>query len=254
MEKKINLDDGVFFASRGGGIRSCVSIGVLRALEEARIPVRGVSGESLGSLFAALVAKGYNSNEIMDLFLEYNKIITGGSKLLGGRGSVVIQESVDKVTDNMQFKDTKTDCYINACTGKLLNPDLVLFSKDTTPNETLGTACRASASLPILFGNCDLDINGQTINLFDGGFKHNPYIPETDLPVVYASFHNWIDYYKLIPHLRKIIDEARNASDVEIYAPVGGILVTGSNKDMLKCYESGYKEAQRVLKPKKTFY
>lgn len=61
------LENGIFLAARGGGIRSCVSIGVLKALEEAKIPIRGVSGESLSSIFAGLLAYGYDSKKILKL-------------------------------------------------------------------------------------------------------------------------------------------------------------------------------------------
>ena len=146
------------------------------------------------------------------------------------------------------MKNLNIDCYINACYGKLLKPELVLFSKETTPNENVGTACRASASLPILFGNCNKTINGQEYSLFDGGLLYNPYIPETNYPIIYASFHNTIDYYKIIPYLKRTIDASNKVSNVIVYAPVGKILVTGSNDEMIKAYESGYKQAQKVLK------
>ena len=247
----VNLDklkDGIYLAARGGGIRSCVSIGVLRALEEANIPIKGISGESLSSLFAALVVTGHTSEEILELFLKYNQVITKSSKLYGGRGSIVIEEIVNRETNNTLIKDANIDCYINACTGKLLKPELVLFSKEDTPNETFGTACRASASLPILFGNCTKEINGKEYNLFDGGLLLNPYIPDTEYPILYASFHNYIDYYKYLPMLKKTIDRSNKVSSVIINAPVGNILITGSNKDMEKAYLSGYNEAKKVLK------
>lgn len=253
MEKQLNVDidklaNGIFLAARGGGIRSCVSIGVLKALEEANIPVKGVSGESLSSIFAALLAYGYNSDEILDLFLRYNEKFTKAAKVYGGRGSIVIEEDVNDVTNNAQFKDLSMDCYINACHGRLLHPELLLFSKDTTPTENVGTACRSSASLPVLFGNCQKVINGREYSLFDGGFLYNPFIPHTDYPVLYASFHNYIDYYKIVPFLKKTIDRSNNASSVIVYAPVGKILITGSNKDMIKAYESGYETTKKVLK------
>ena len=250
-KKQIDVDklrDGIFFAARGGGIRSCVSIGVLKALEEAKIPVKGISGESLSSLFASLVVCGYSSEEILELFLKYNATITKASKLYRGRGSIVIEEVVNKETNGILMKDLEMDCYINACTGKLTNPELVLFSKEDTPNETLGTACRASAGLPVVFGSWNKTINGKEYNLFDGGILYNPYIPETEYPVLYASFHNYIDYYKIIPALKRTIDLSNSKSEVIIDAPIGTTLVIGSNKEMIKAAESGYKEAQKVLK------
>ena len=242
------LRDGVFFAGRGGGIRSCVSIGVLKALEEANIPIKGVSGESLSSIFAALLAYGYHSDEILDLFLKYNEMFTKAAKIYGGKGSVVIEEEVNKVTNEALMKDLSIDCYINACHGNLLKPQLLLFNNELTPDVTVGSACRASASLPILFGNYNKIVNGQEYSLFDGGFLYNPYIPETSYPIIYASFYNYIDYYKIIPFLKRTIDASNSVSDVIIYSPVGKILVTGSNEDMISAYESGYKQAQKVLK------
>ena len=84
--------------------------------------------------------------------------------------------------------------------------------------------------------------------MFDGGFLYNPYIPETSYPILYASFHNTIDYYKLVPRLKKTIDASNRVANVVIYANVGKVLITGSNKDMLTAYNSGYEQAKKVLK------
>ena len=243
-----DLENGVFFAARGGGIRSCTSIGALKALEEARIPIKGISGESLSSLVVSLYCYGYKAEEILEIFLEYNEIITKASKLFGGRGSIVIEEAVNKVTNNMKFKDLGVDCYINACTGTISNPEVFVFSKENTPEVTLGRACRASASIPILFGNSKLIINGKEYDLFDGGFLYNPYIPETKYPIIYSSFHNDIDYYKILPFLKKTVDYAYNKSDIIIYTPVGRTLVIGSNDEMIDCAEAGYQETKRILR------
>lgn len=252
MEKReYNLDElkkGVFLAARGGGVRSCVSIGVLKLLEENEIPVKGISGESLASMFAALLATGHNADQILDLFIRYNKVITRATPLLRGRGSIVIDESVCKETNNATFKDAKIDCYINASYGKLLKPQLKLFSKEETPNETFGTACRASASLPVFFGRFNTQIDGVDYDFSDGGSLYNPYIPATDLPIIYSNFHNGIDYYRAIPMLHKTIVDAKEASDIVIDTPVGGTLVTCSEVDMIVLAEKGYQQAKMTLK------
>ena len=243
------LKNGVFLAARGGGVRAVVAIGVLRALEEAKIPVNTVSGESLSSLVAALCAYGYNAEEILEYFLKYNETITKAGKPFGGRGSIVVEEVINELTNGIPMKDTKIECYINACVGKLLKPELVLFSTKGTPNETLGKACRASASLPLFFGNFDTTLNGKEYSLFDGGLKYNPYIPDdVKDPIVYASFYNYIDYYKIVRYLKRIIDMAEDRANAIVYAPVKGTLITGNNKAMVRMEESGYQTTKRLLR------
>ena len=242
------LKGGIFLAIRGGGIRSCSAIGIIKALEESEIPIKGVSGESMSSIVASLLAYGYKAEEIIELFKKYNQMFTKAAKIYGGKGSIVIEEEVNRVTDNITFKDLKTDCYINACYGRLLHPLLFLYDKTHTPDETLGSASRSSASLPIFYGNHEKDFNYQHYSLFDGGALYNPYIPQTDLPIVFASFHNYVDYYYAIPQLRKTIEASKHRADLTIDAPIKGVFITGSNEDMQKAYDRGYEEAKRVLK------
>ena len=75
MENNIDIDklrEGVFFAARGGAAKSCTAIGVIRALEEENIPIKGLSGESGSSLVVSLYSFGYNASEIKEIFLKYN--------------------------------------------------------------------------------------------------------------------------------------------------------------------------------------
>ena len=242
------LREGVFVAARGGGVRSASSIGVLRALEEENIPIKGMSGESGSSLVTALHAYGYNADEILDLFLEYCDPISKAAKVYGGRGSIVIEELINKVTDSTLMKDLPNECWINACTGSLLKPELYLFSKETTPDETLGFACSASAGLPVFYGNAYKDINGEKTALFDGGCLYNPYIPiDVEYPIIYSSFRNSINYQKYIPYLQRPVDKSLDVSDIIIDVPVGGAMVTGDNDLIKKLEEAGYQQAKKVL-------
>ena len=249
--KNINIDklrEGVFFAVRGGGVRSAGAIGVLKALEEAKIPVKGVSGESGGSLIAALLAYGYNAEEIRYLFLKHNEAITKAAKIYGGKGAIVIEEIVNEVTNHILMKDLPLNCWINACQGKITKPELYLFSNKDTPNETLGFACSASAGLPVFYGSSYKYEDGKKITLFDGGILYNPYIPaENEYPIVYSSFRNGIDYQKVIPLLQKPVDVVMNIADVTITTPVGKAIVTGNSKVIERLVENGYQQAQKVL-------
>ena len=250
-DKTIDIDklrEGVFFAARGGGIKSAGAIGVLKALEEANIPVKGISGESGSSLVAALYAYGYSAEEVQRIFLKYNKDITKAAKIYGGAGSIVIEELVNSVTNDILMKDLPLNCWINACQGSYLNPQLYLFSNNDTPDETLGFACSASAGLPIVYGSTFIYKDGKKVTLFNGGCLYNPYIPSNiEYPLVYSDFRNNINYQKVIPFLQKPVDAITNIADVIITTPVGNAAVTGSDEVMENLIEAGYQKAKRLL-------
>ncbi len=251
QEKKIDIDklrEGIFLATRGGGVRSSASIGVLKAFEEAKIPIKGMSGESGSSLVTALYAYGYNSKEIYKLFLKYSEAITKAAKIYGGRGAIVIEELVNEVTNCILMKNLPRKCWINACQGNLLKPKLYLFSNTDTPDETLGLACSASAGLPVFYGNTYKYIDGKKVALFDGGMLYNPYIPdEVNYPIVYSSFRNTINYQKYIPLLQKPVDAVNAISDIIINTPVGKYVVTGNNEAIEELVEAGYQETKKIL-------
>ena len=249
--KKIDIDKlrgGVFLPIRGGGIRSSSAIGILKALEEFKIPVKGISGESGSSIVAALFACGYDADEIFEIFLRYNKDITKGAKIYGGKGAVAIEEIVNKATNSVLMGNLSRKCWINASQGSILKPKLYLFSNDDTPDETLGFACSASAGLPVFYGYAYKYIDGKRIKLFDGGSLYNPYIPaDINYPIFYASFRNTINYQRVIPFLQKPVDAVNAIADVVVNAPVGKYVVTGSNEVIRELVEAGYQETKKVL-------
>jgi NTE family protein len=61
--------DGVF---SGGGVKGIAIIGALKAIEEKGFTFKRVAGTSAGSIIAALVAAGYNSDEIYKMMDEIN--------------------------------------------------------------------------------------------------------------------------------------------------------------------------------------
>jgi predicted acylesterase/phospholipase RssA len=60
------LDRPVGLVLGGGGAYGIAHVGVLKALEEARVPVDIVGGTSMGAIFAGGVARGWSADEIMD--------------------------------------------------------------------------------------------------------------------------------------------------------------------------------------------
>lgn len=63
----------------GGGATGLAHIGVLKALEEAEIPIAYIAGTSAGALIGALYAVGYSPDEIKDYILSdhFNKMTSG---------------------------------------------------------------------------------------------------------------------------------------------------------------------------------
>ena len=56
----------------GGAIRGLAYVGTIRALEELDIDFDIIGGSSVGSIFATLLACGYKSYELENLFMKVN--------------------------------------------------------------------------------------------------------------------------------------------------------------------------------------
>ncbi len=251
-----DLSKGVFLAIRGGGIKSASAIGILKFLEEENIEIKAVSGASLGSIIAALIADGYDAKTILDLFLKYNKVFTKAAKVLGGRGSIIVEETMNKVLGHKDFNDLEKPLYINASTGnKPSNVEAVSFNSQKTPDVNVGIACRASSSIPIIYGPYKVKTKDQTVTFWDGGYSGgNPLIPSTDLPVLYCNFttaltrkneKNPVKNWHLTPIYSEMTANFVVKPDLNKIGMFDGIL--GTKKDMIEAAHRGYKAAKTTL-------
>ena len=93
--KKINL------AIRGGGVK-VPAIGVMKALEEEKIEISAYSGTSIGAIIATLGAIGTPSNEILEQVKKFVIQYSNASRLKGGRGSQIIEDTVNDYCGNME--------------------------------------------------------------------------------------------------------------------------------------------------------
>lgn len=59
-----SLGDRIWVVLGGGGLKGLAHIGALRALEEARVPIAGIVGTSIGALVGALYASGSSWKEM----------------------------------------------------------------------------------------------------------------------------------------------------------------------------------------------
>ncbi len=100
-----NLPD-IAIALSGGGARGIAQIGVLKALEEARIPFRKIIGTSMGSVVGGLYAAGYSLDDIDSIFK-----VTPWEDLLvperqKNRGDLFVDQKIteDKAIFNLRLK------------------------------------------------------------------------------------------------------------------------------------------------------
>ena len=144
----------------GGAIRGLAYVGTIRALEELDIDFDVIGGSSVGSIFATLLACGYKSYELENLFMKVNfdlfkDIHLGFGKTIAlSKGEIFIDWLNELITKKINDPKKKT------LTFKELNKDLVIittdlknfrtqeFSKYTTPDFEIAKAIRISSSMP----------------------------------------------------------------------------------------------------------
>lgn len=144
----------------GGAIRGLAYVGTIRALEELNIEFDIIGGSSVGSIFATLLACGYKSYELENLFMKVNfdlfkDIHLGfGKNIALSRGEIFIDwlnELITKKLDDpkkktLTFRELEKDLVI--ITTDLKNFRTQEFSKYTTPDFEIAKAIRVSSSMP----------------------------------------------------------------------------------------------------------
>lgn len=149
----------------GGAIRGVAYIGAIKAFEELKIEANTLAGSSVGAVFAALLAVGYTSDELKDMFLKVNfdlfkDISIGLGPLFAiSKGEVFlewIREHIEKkfygekykkgYNRAVTFKDIDKNLVI--ITTNLLNFECKEFSKFETPDYEIASAIRISCCMP----------------------------------------------------------------------------------------------------------
>lgn len=64
----VAMGQSVSLVLSGGGAKGLAHIGVIKALEEAGIPIDNVAGTSMGAIIGGLYAMGYSPDEMVELF------------------------------------------------------------------------------------------------------------------------------------------------------------------------------------------
>lgn len=165
----------------GGAVRGFAYVGAIKALKELDINVKTLAGSSVGSIIAALLAVGYNSDEIKDILMQVNfelfrDIHFGLNKSFAlSKGNVFtewIRELIEKKVYGDSYKKNKCEPVRFSDLPKnliILTTDLskfkpVEFSNFETPDFEVATAVRISCSMPGLMTPVEVD----DVKLVDG--------------------------------------------------------------------------------------
>ncbi len=194
---------GVVFS--GGGAKGLYHIGILKALEENRIPIDYISGTSQGAIVAGLYASGYSPAEIEQIFVS-DQVRTWLSGKIESDYSFYfrqMEEDQAMLDINLDIREkkvvavlpinfipsTQLDMAFNeffapvtAATGgdfdRLFVPFRCVAADVYNKREVvfrdgdLGRAIRASMTIPMVFKPLMVD----SVLLFDGGMSNNfPY-------------------------------------------------------------------------------
>lgn len=149
----------------GGAIRGVSYIGAIRALEELNIDADTLAGSSVGSVFAALIAIGYTSDELKEIFAQVNfnlfkDISIGLGPLFAVSKGEVFLEWVRELIERKVYGSEYKKGFNPAVTFKDIKKTLVVittdltnfkskeFSKFETPDYEIASAIRISCCMP----------------------------------------------------------------------------------------------------------
>lgn len=183
----MNQKKPYFAIFAGGGVRGTAYIGALKALEELNVTLTGYASSSVGAIIAALLAVGYNHEEMKKLLLNVNYQqfqdvhFPFGKDFGFFKGDGVynwIKENIEKkfYGENFSGSDTKPvtfgdiDRDLIIIATDVSNAGFKEYSRIKTPDIEIAQAVRASISVPGFFKpvweNDKCLVDGDVINNF----------------------------------------------------------------------------------------
>ncbi|MCH5239722.1 MAG: patatin-like phospholipase family protein [Muribaculaceae bacterium] len=199
-----NARESVGLVLSGGGAKGVAHIGVIKALEDAGIPVDYVTGTSMGAIVGSLYSCGWNPEEMLDLILSpsfkywstgtlnrnYEYLValpdrsaqwitfdpahSGKSNIFH---NIIPTSLINPIPMNLEFLELYSP-YSEQC-GENFNNLFVPFRcvtsdvyhkhKIVLKSGSLGDAVRASMSFPLVFKPIEID----NVLVYDGGIYDN---------------------------------------------------------------------------------
>ncbi|MCH5229705.1 MAG: patatin-like phospholipase family protein [Muribaculaceae bacterium] len=188
----------------GGGAKGIAHIGVIKALEDAEIPVDYVTGTSMGAIIGSLYSCGWNPEQMLDLILSpgfkywstgtlnrkfqfYASFPQPTPKWLtfnpGGNDStnifshIIPTSLINPIPMNLEFLELYSP-YTEQCHEnfndlfvpfRCVTSDVYHKHKIVLKSGSLGDAVRASMSFPLVFKPIEID----SVLVYDGGIYDN---------------------------------------------------------------------------------
>lgn len=208
----------VGLALSGGGANGIAQIGVLKALEEADIPIDHIAGTSMGAIIGGLYSAGYTPDELVGIAgtLHWESLLAIREESPRARIFLEQQRIRDRSTVAIRFNklklmvpkslssaqsltETLDTLILNAIYHawpdfsslpvgfRAVATDLVSGKRVSLASGSLSEAMRASSTLPVLFEPVERD----GYRLVDGGLVAN--LPVDELDYLNSSYKIAVD-------------------------------------------------------------
>jgi len=149
----------------GGGARGLAHLGVIRALEEAGVPIDVVGGTSIGAIMAALCARGLDSAErvraVIDIARTGRRLVTPTLPLVAFSAGRRVDRILTEYLTSVPIEDLPLRFFC-------VSASLTRAEAVTHESGPLWAAVRASLALPGIYppvyGGGDLLIDGAAVN------------------------------------------------------------------------------------------
>jgi NTE family protein len=206
MAKKL-FNTKIGLALGGGAAKGVAHIGVLKALEDAKVNIDFIAGTSVGAMIAALYAFNVDIEAIGSLArrLTMSKVTSFKLNKTGFFTTESLRELILEYVGEVNIEDALIPLSIVA-TDINSGEEIIL-----TTGSVADAVC-ASAAIPGIY--IPVELNGRT--LVDGGLVQN--VPIEALQalgagVTIASHLNSVSYYSEISH---VLDVMRNAFEIAV--------------------------------------
>ena len=161
-------------ALSGGGARGFAHIGVLRAMEEAGIPVDEIGGTSMGAIIAAQYAAGYSIDEMVALNRECWLKFKPHRAYTLPYMSLVTERQGERMLRRMFGGACLEDCWLEcfSCATNLTRAELVVHRRGPVVPALLSSSAIPGVAPPMVAEHGELLVDGGVLDNLPAGHLH----------------------------------------------------------------------------------